>query len=52
MRFRENQIAVLADIEGMCMQIAINQTDQSAHRFPWINDNEIQPAPHPARSMF
>ena len=29
MRFRENQIAVLADIEGMFMQIAINQTDQS-----------------------
>ena len=27
MRFRENQIAVLADIEGMFMQIAVNQTD-------------------------
>ncbi|XP_075250850.1 uncharacterized protein LOC142343048 [Convolutriloba macropyga] len=42
MRFRENQIAVLADIEGMFMQIAINQTDQSALPFLWINDNEIQ----------
>ena len=42
MRFRENQIAVLADIEGMFMQIAINQTDQSALRFLWINDDEIQ----------
>ena len=42
MRFRENQIAVLADIEGMFMQIAINQTDQSALRFLWKNDNEIQ----------
>ena len=27
MRFRENPIAVLADIEGMFTQIAINQTD-------------------------
>ena len=27
MRFRENQISVLADIEGMFMQIAISQTD-------------------------
>ena len=42
MRSRENQIAVLADIESMFMQIAINQTDQSALRFLWINDNEIQ----------
>ena len=62
MRFRANQIAVLADIEGMFMQIAINQTDQSALRFLWKNDNEIQqyqftrliflPAPHLAQSMF
>ena len=63
MRFRENQIAVLADIKDMFMQIAFNQTDQSALRFLWINDNENQqyqftrlilalPAPHPARSMF
>ena len=42
MRFRENPVAVLADIEGMFMQIAINQIDQSAHRFLWINDNKIQ----------
>ena len=42
MRFRGNPIAVLADIEGMFMQIAINKTDQSALRFLWINDNEIQ----------
>ena len=41
-RFRENQIAVLANIEGMFMQLAINQTDQSAFCFLWINDNEIQ----------
>ena len=59
MRFRENQFAVPADIEGKFIQIAINQTDQSALRFLWINDNEIQQyqftrlilaltAPHPA----
>ena len=63
MRFRENQIAVLADIEGIIMQIAINQTDRSALGFLWIKENEIQqyqftrlilvlPAPHPARSKF
>ena len=42
MRFRENPIAVLVDTEGMFMQTAINQTEQSALRFLWINDNEIQ----------
>ena len=30
MRFREHPVAVLADIEGMFMQIAIHQIDQSA----------------------
>ena len=39
MRFQENQIAVLADIEGMFMKIAINQTDHSARCFLRINDN-------------
>ena len=42
MRFCEKQIAVLADIEGMLMQIAINQTDHSSRCFLRINDNEIQ----------
>ena len=42
MRFRENRIAVLADIEGMFMQTAINQTDKSDLRFLWINDKQIQ----------
>ena len=41
-RFHENPIAFLADIKGMFMQIAVNQTDQSALRFLWINDDEIQ----------
>ena len=42
MRFCKNPVAVLADVEGMFMQIAINQADQSTLRFLWINDNEIQ----------
>ena len=42
MLFREYPIAVLPDIEGTFLQIAINQTDRSALRFLWINDNEIQ----------
>ena len=63
MRFHENPVAVLADIEGMFMQIAINQIDHWAHRFPWINDNKLQQSQfwrlifgatfsHPVRSMF
>ena len=42
MRFREHPVAVLADIEGMLMQIAIHQLDQSALRFLWLADNQIQ----------
>ena len=42
MRFREHPVAVLADIEGMLMQIAIHQIDQSALRFLWSADNQIQ----------
>ena len=42
MRFREHPVAVLADIEGLFMQIAIHQIDQSALRFLWLADNQIQ----------
>ena len=42
MRFREHPVAVLADIEGIFMQIAIHQIDQSALRFLWLADNQIQ----------
>ena len=41
MRFREHPVAVLADIEGMFMQIAIHQIDQSALRFLWLANNQI-----------
>ena len=33
--FREHPVAVLSDIEGMFMQIAVRQEDQSALRFLW-----------------
>ena len=42
MRFREHPVAFLADIEGMFMQIALHQIDQSALRFLWLADNQIQ----------
>ena len=42
MRFRERCVAVLAYIEGIFMQIAIHQIDQSALRFLWLGDNQIQ----------
>ena len=42
MRFREHPVAVLADIEGMFMQIAIHQIEQSALRFLWLAGNQIQ----------
>ena len=41
-RFREHPIAVLSDIEGMFMQIAVRQEDQSALRFLWMIDNSIR----------
>ena len=42
LRFREHLFAVLSDIEGMFMQIAVRQEDQSALRFPWMIDNNIR----------
>ena len=42
MRFREHPVPVLADIEGIFMQIAIHHIDQSALRFLWLADNHLQ----------
>ena len=42
LRFREHAIGVLADIEGMFLQIAIRKEDQSALRFVWLEDNLIR----------
>ena len=52
MRFRENSIAVLADIEGMFMQIAINQTDQSALRFALQNGENYPEAVRAVKNNF
>ena len=41
LRFREHAVGVLADIEGMFMQIAIRPEDQSALRFLWMSDNYV-----------
>ena len=42
LRFREHAIGVLADIEGMFMQIAIRPEDQSALRFLWLEDDLVR----------
>ena len=42
LRFREHPVAVLSYIDGMFMQIAVRQEDQSALRFLWMIDNSIQ----------
>ena len=41
LRFRENPVASLSDIEGMFMQIAIRHEDQSALRFLWPNEEMV-----------
>ena len=40
--FGEKPIAILADIEGMFMQIGIRNEDQSALRFLWSIDNYVR----------
>ena len=42
LRFREHPVVVLSDIDGMFMQIAVRQVDQSALRFLWMIDNSIR----------
>ena len=39
LRFREHPVAVLSDIQGMFMQIAVRKEDQSALCFLWMIDN-------------
>ena len=36
--FRKHPVDVLADIEGMYMQVAIREADHSALRFLWLDD--------------
>ena len=42
LRFREHPVAVLSDIEGKIMQIAVRQEDQSALSFLWMIDNSVR----------
>ena len=42
LRFRKHPVGVLADIEGMFMQVAIREEDQSALRFLWLEDGIIR----------
>ena len=41
LRFRENPVAILSDIECMFMKIAIRHKDHSALRFLWPNEEEM-----------
>ena len=41
LRFRKHPVGVLADIEGMFMQVAIREEDQSALRFLWLEDGIV-----------
>ena len=41
LRLRGNPVAILSDIEGMFMQIAIRHEDQSALRFLWPNEEIV-----------
>ena len=42
LRFRSHPVGVLADIEGMFMQVAIREQDQSALRFLWLEDGRVR----------
>ena len=42
LRFRKHPVGVLADIEGMFMQVAIREEDQSALRFLWLKDGIVR----------
>ena len=42
LRFRQDSVAVIADIEAMFMQICIRTEDQSCLRFLWPSNNSVQ----------
>ena len=42
LRFRKHPVGVLADIEGIFMQVAIREEDQSALRFLWLEDGIVR----------
>lgn len=48
LRFRKEQIAIVADIESMFYQVRCSSTDQDALRFLWWPDGDLtaKPVPH------
>ena len=42
LRFRENPVAITADIEAMFMQVGIIETDQPSRRFLWPTERSIK----------
>jgi hypothetical protein len=43
MRFREERVALSADIESMFSQVAVPEEDQTVLRFLWREDRSLQP---------
>ena len=41
LRFRQDHIALMADIEGMFHQVRVNEGDRDALRFLWWEDYEV-----------
>lgn len=41
MRFREDRVAIAADIEGMFHQVRVHESDQNALRFLWNKDGDL-----------
>ena len=44
-RFREEQIALIADIEAMFHQVRVALKDANALRFLWFSQNELNREP-------
>ena len=42
LRFRENPVAISADIEAMFMQVGINEKDQPSMRFLWPTNHSVK----------
>ena len=40
-RFRENKVALVADIEKAFLNVEVNKEDRDCLRFLWVNDNDI-----------
>ena len=45
LRFRQEPVAIMADIEGMFYQVKVHQEDRDALRFLWWTDDDISQPP-------